>query len=287
MKYIETHPSIRLSRYVKCYWMLSGEAEDYDPEGIAPDGSVEMVFNLAAPFMRHYQQGRTELQPASLIVGQMGNSVVVQPTGRVEILGVRFHPHGFYRFIRQAIDEFTDKILDCVDVWGRSIRLLEERIREAPGPTQQIAILETFLLGLIEGHKSPGKTYQCIGTAVQLVQASAGLQPVERIAQAVGMSARHLERQFKSIVGLSPKSFERIVRFQHALKLVQNGGVQGAGIAIDCGYYDQAHFIRDFKRFTGHPPSAYSAEAHHMAQFFSRGEPVGFLQYACAPLKVE
>lgn len=282
MKYIEIQPGIQLSSYVKCYWMLSGEAYEYAPEGIAPDGCVEMILNLAAPFTRHYVQGRTELQPASFIVGQMRTAVIVQPTGRVEILGVRFHPHGFYRFIRQDIDEFTDKTLNCVDVWGRSIRLLEEQIRDAPHAAEKVAILEAFLLRLVEGEKSPGKTYQSIANAIQLVQSSAGLRSVENIALAVGMSARHLERQFKSIVGLSPKSFERVVRFQRALKLIQNGEVQGAGVAIDCGYYDQAHFIHDFKTFTGYPPSAYSAEIHRMSQFFSLGEPVGFLQYAGA-----
>ena len=279
MNYSEIRPDIRLSNSVKCYWMLTGAAEDYDAEGIAPDGSVEMILNLADPFMRHYEQGRSNLQPTSFIVGQTLRSVVVQPTGRVEILGVRFHPHGFYRFIKQPIGEFSDKTVDCRDVWGSSVRLLEERIREAWGPSQKIKVVETFLLGFLEEQQPPGKTFEGIGAAVRLMQCSGGVLPIETIALAVGMSARHLERQFKAIVGLSPKSLQRLVRFQNALQLTRKGQTQGARIAIDGGYYDQAHFIRDFKTFTGHSPSAYSDEAHYLDHFFNRGEPVGFLQY--------
>jgi AraC-like DNA-binding protein len=267
MKYTETQPSLRLSKYISCYWTLSGEAVDCHPEGIAPDGSVEMIFHLADPFIRFHDPGGAKLQPASVIVGQMRRPVVVQPTGRVDILGVRFQPQGSSRFIHQPIDELTDKILECGDVWGSSIRQLEEKLREADSG-QRIAILETFLLGIVERRGSPSNTYQRVEAAVRLVQSANGLQPVERIAQTLGVSSRQLERQFKSIVGLSPKSLQRIVRFQRALQLIRNGGVQGILIAHECGYYDQAHFIHDFKCFTGHSPSIYNAETYQMAQHF-------------------
>lgn len=274
MQYSEIHPSVALAKYVKCYWMLSGEPDNYAAENVAPDGCAEMIINLEAPFRRYYQSGKTELQPTTFIVGQMRHSVVVQPTGRIDLLGVRFHPHGFFRFVDLPIDELTDRTLSCHDVWGSRIGELEERISDASTPSKRIGILERFLLNLIDSQRRPARTYETIGAAVRLLQSTRGLQSIEGLALTLGMSARHLERQFKSIVGLSPKSLGRIIRFQHALKLLRDGGFQSADIAIDCGYYDQPHFIHDFKIFSGQIPSAYCSEKYLIAHHFIPGDAV-------------
>jgi transcriptional regulator GlxA family with amidase domain len=98
-----------------------------------------------------------------------------------------------------------------------------------------------------------------------------GMIPIERLQKMAGISERQLERQFQTQVGLTPKFFSRLLRFQKVFKAVmQNRNLGWSFIASECGYYDQAHFIHDFKSFSGQNPSAYFNEDHRMAEYFTR-----------------
>ena len=130
MNYREFRSSPSLQRYVECFWTLSTNSESEAPsrDKVLPDGCTELIFNLADPFKRYHPDGIIELQPRTLIVGQMRCPALIQPTGRVKLFGIRFRPSGAYPFLRFPQHELDDMILDLKTVWSSWGMELEERI---------------------------------------------------------------------------------------------------------------------------------------------------------------
>src|SRR5436190_23474652 len=111
MNYQETLPSPRLAGYVKCYWALEFNGVDAsEPEPVVPDGCIEIVFNLADRFRRFYGNGDVEVQPSSLIAGQMRESILIGPSGEVRLFGVRFQPAGACAFFRFDMSDLANRI---------------------------------------------------------------------------------------------------------------------------------------------------------------------------------
>ena len=126
MRYREIPPSGALGRMVECFWTLEGEAGPVaGPERILPDGCIELILNFSAEFQQHYNDG-PRLQPRNFLVGQMTGPIVISPTGRVELLGIRFHPGGTLPFMRVPLHEVTDQV---VEVGSLSSRLERDLMR--------------------------------------------------------------------------------------------------------------------------------------------------------------
>jgi AraC-like DNA-binding protein len=251
--YREIAPSPRLARYVQCFWILEGEGGA--PQHIPPDGRIELIFHYGDPFRRIHHDGRAERQPRSLLAGQITGPVVVAPADRTGVVGVRFRPAGAAAFFVQPLSEFTGGVHGLDAVWRTAE--LEERIAAARDDTGRVAVLESVLTP----RQDPDAGVE---VALAAVQNSGGLTSVDQLARIAGLSRRHLERKFLDRVGIAPKMYARIARFQRALRTRQEGGAW-LDSALASGYYDQAHFIRDFRQFTGCTPTSYSAAAEEYA----------------------
>lgn len=233
-----------------------------------PDGCVELIFNLADPFKRYHPNHQVEIQPLALVAGQMRHYAMIAPTGRVKLLGIRFHPGGALPFFRFPLHELTDQIIGLDAVWHKLGSELAARIRAACSTRERIAIIESALTArLAQRHQTDALVNAVVGWIVQ----RNGLVSIEHLQKNLGISSRQLERKFKTFVGLSPKFLCRILRFQKVFKAVeQPHAANWSHIALECGYYDQAHFIHDFKAFTGQNPSAYFDADHPMSEYFTR-----------------
>src|SRR5882724_10159209 len=151
MQYAEAQPSFRLARYIRCFWQLQDDATVTDSaEPVLPDGSIEIIFNLADPFRRYHADNTVETQPKAILVGQMRGPAMIQPTGRVSLFGIRFKPCGAFPFLRMPLVEVSERIpsLDCI-LNGRAANL-EERINLASSFHERISIAESMLLKLID-----------------------------------------------------------------------------------------------------------------------------------------
>ena len=268
MRYSEIPPSKRLARYVKCFWTLeAGNSRgESAPEPVMPDGCIELIFNLADPFRRHHADGILESQPQSIIAGQMRSSAMIEPSGRIDLFGVRFQHAGASPFFAVPLNELTDNIVDLGFVWGSAGREIEARINEAPTVEIRVGIVENTLLSLLAKNAASDDVVEA---ASKLITENMGLTSINKIADSIGVNGRRLERRFQQSLGLSPKRFSRIIRFQNFLGAVRNeptGGILDT--ALSFGYYDQAHLIREFREFSGKTPLAFFENEHKLSEVF-------------------
>jgi AraC-like DNA-binding protein len=175
-----------------------------------------------------------------MVVGQMTTAIRLQSEGRVHAVGVRFTPTGARAWFGVPLHELTDAI-ECVD----SVRPAAAR-QLRPALERDIASLERALRATFITAHRPG----AVERAVKVTVARAGQVSIDRLAQMCGVSGRQLERQYLDTVGLTPKSFARTVRFHRALQGLRRGK-PAASVATACGFADQSHLAREFRRFAG------------------------------------
>lgn len=270
MHYNEYPPSGKLEQYVKCYWQLEqdeDEASLKERERIFPDACTEMIFHFGDLFRKYTGGSHSELQPRCFIHGQLKRYMEVEPSGRVGIFSVRFKPAGLGRFIDRDMSALNDKVIPLEDLWGNDAINFELKILEAENHLQRISITEEFLLTKLCGD---GSVHKLLADCVAKVIESNGSSSIESICSEFSIGKRQLERLFISGVGLSPKFVSRIIRFNHALQLIENNsGGNFTSVAFEGGFYDQAHFIKDFRELTGLNPKQYFAENPVLVKFFN------------------
>lgn len=267
MRYSEIPPSPGLKRYVKCYWALEASHPDSaGPEPVMPDGCIELIFNLAAPFRRYHANGDVETQPLSIVAGQMRSCAVIGPSGAIDLFGVRFRHAGASAFFSFPLNELTDRIIDLNFVLGRDGRETEEKLYAARTLTQRVAIVESVLFGLLAQNPGPDTIVEA---ATGMIVENMGLASIDRITAALGVNERRLERRFQRKSGISPKRFSRIIRFQNFLNTATaENGRNLLDTALSFGYYDQAHLIREFREFSGKTPLEFFEREHKLSEVF-------------------
>ena len=231
--YCELVPSAALAPWVVCYWSRASFGPQDKPvvRRILPDGCADVIFSLGGE---------------AIAVGAMTTPLVLRDIASPDYLGVRFRPGR--ALIGIPLEVLTDRRLPLGDLWGRSAGDLAERLALAPDTLSRIALLEAELTRRIAA------TDRRVDAAVERIVATGGRVPINGIASAVGVSRQHLARQFLRHVGITPKTFARVVRFERVLRAVARGRRDWARLAADCGYFDQAHLIGDFRELAGAPP---------------------------------
>jgi AraC-like DNA-binding protein len=269
MHYEEFRPAEPLAKYVKCLWTLESAAtESPNRERILPDGCTEIVFHLADPFHQYDSDGTAERQPAAMLVGQTRRHLLIQPTGRVRVMGVRFRPGGAYPFLRLPQHELADQVVALDAIWGGAAGELHSRIAGLGTGAESARHLEAFLLTRLNQAQHHD---QDLSKAIALIHRTGGCLSIDALGREMGINARKLDRTFNTRVGLSPKTLCRIVRFQQVFKKIEPRGnaPDWVQIALDCGYYDQPHFVKEFKAFAGKEPTSYLAERNAMSDHFT------------------
>jgi AraC-like DNA-binding protein len=263
MRYRERSPSAILQPFVECIWTLNGAAREVvaQPERILPDGCMELIFHRGKPFRR-----RGELQPHCFVVGQMIGPAFLQVSTRIEVVGVRFRPGGAYPFLMFPMHELTHRFISVTEVWGRLGRELEERVLGAPSTRQAVRMvvhdLERLLISADVGKN------RAQGLASVQIQHH-GTLSVRELAYEGGISERQLEREFNDVVGLPPKVFSRILRFQRVFEAFEENA-KWVDVALECGYYDQPHLIADFRQFAATTPTTFDLAQFELGRHFLR-----------------
>lgn len=268
MRYRELKPTPALQSFVECFWTLEGDGPvgPSPPERILPDGCVELILNFGDRFLQHTDNNNRELQPRHFLVGQMTGPILISPVGRVELLGIRFQPGGTHAFLDLAADEFTNRVVELGDLSSKFGRELLRVCEIETTLARKIAAVERFLVA----HLSKAKHGSHLLTLAATIIDYGGVVSVDRLATAAGISSRQLERRFLSEVGISPKLLARIVRFQQVFRAVDQSNPTWTEVALACGYYDQAHLIRDFKQFAQQTPTVLLASQSVLTESFTR-----------------
>ncbi len=241
-------PGPHLSPFIRNYWTLAptGTPGVYRRQRVVPDGCIDIILVRHSP---------TEVFKA-LVVGAMTRPIFEDLTAQAEYLGIRFAPGSFGHFFRTPAHELTDRIVPWESLLAPSA--MEGRVTSAPDTQMRLRVVESILnQQLLSDEPEP-----ILAAVLQEISMSRGLVSMARLARLAGWSPRHLRRVFHESVGVGPKTFCRIIRFQHALRILRRRpALDLLQTALDGGYYDQAHFIHDFHGFYGASPSAVSRDS--------------------------
>ncbi|WP_212004630.1 helix-turn-helix transcriptional regulator [Chitinophaga sp. HK235] len=260
MHYKEIEPGARLKPYVKCYYTYESDAGAAFEDTVFPSGCMEMIFNLGDGLWQTATQGDFVTHPAIELWGQLLRPLPVRSVGKHNMLGVRFFPHAAAFFLNDKADLFNDRVTDYRHICGSSAGQLHNRLLETVSWQQRIALVEDFLWQqLLRAQSRTGKV-TIVGHVMQELNQPGFFDNIENVAARYGITSRYLQKLFLQYTGLTPKLYSKIHRFQNSLQLVIRKEDSLTAIAYDCGYFDQSHFIREFKSFTGFTPSGYSPD---------------------------
>ena len=238
-------PGKHLQPYISCYWIMTSEIELEEPilHRVIPDGCVDIIFDLNE---RSYRE-------VGSIVGTMTKPIFAKLKGQVNYVAIRFLPGVFLHFFDSAIYNFTDQIIPLEVISGKKGRNLIEQLCLENHIENQIRLLERHLENLL---RTNDRSDSVAKNAIYNILANKGNIRVSELSRIVDISKRQLRRKFERWVGVSPKAFCSIIRFQSILRMLHhNSKCNLLSIALDGGYYDQSHFIHEFNSYYGLNPS--------------------------------
>jgi AraC-like DNA-binding protein len=235
-------PSEPLRPFVKHYWVVSWNLEGQAPylQNVVPNPCANMV-------MENHQSG---------IYGPASRMYTKKIEGRGQVFGIKFHPGGFYPFIQTPLSKLTDHALSLEDVFGKDGILYEQQLKAQTDTASKIALTESLLLKHLPHHD---ESVARINLMIAHILADSELTSVEQLCRIGQINKRKLQRLFNQYVGISPKWVIRLYRLQNAAEAMDNGRHQDLlKLSAELGYYDQSHFIKDFKSIIGKTPEAYT-----------------------------
>jgi len=247
--------------------MLEGEpADDHCPEPILPDGCVEIILNFGSRFEEIDQAGDHHLQPRHLLVGQMTRPVLIVPSGRVELIGIRFQPGGTIPFLRASMQEVVNSVVNLGALSGKLEQELLTSVDRETTLRERVAGLEIALARRLGEWKQQSQLTNLTASIVR----TGGRISVDTLAQQAATSPRQLRRKFLQEVGIGPKLLCRLLRFQQVFRAIGGQDPEWANVAVECGYYDQAHLINDFRQFANQTPAVLLAQNTGLTEAFLR-----------------
>lgn len=267
MNYQTFEPSQHLTPLIKCYWTLEIPKEETpEKQTIVPDGCMEMIFHYGDLYRQYTENGKSIIQPKCFVIGQLTRPLEIEPTGETGIFSVRFHPNGFLPFATIPIKEMENTAVSLENHFGKDGQEIEQKILAATSTSERIKLIETFLLDRLTDTETIDRI---VKSTVETIVTANGQLSVDELSKQTNINRRQLERKFSSAIGLSPKQLSKTIRLQATLKMLLHKKVTSlTALAYENDYYDQAHFIKDFKDLTGFTPKEFYGNNLKMSSLF-------------------
>jgi AraC-like DNA-binding protein len=212
-----------------------------------------MVFHYGSPSKFQKKNSSKYIEPNLVICGQQTNYYDLSLSGKTGMILIVFRPHGVKSFFNFPITELLNENLSLQELANNEATELEDRLFNSPNNKQRIIHLESFLIKrLIHSNE-----FERVEHALKIIENSKGLIKAQDIAHDVCLGIKQFERTFSKYVGVNPKKFASIVRLQNVIQMKSKNKKSMSQLAYDNGYYDQSHFIHDFKSLTGLTPKAF------------------------------
>lgn len=273
MRFATHQPGPPLDAFVDHFWYYDDLVVSHPRERVLPNGTFTLIFNLS-PTPRRLFSREPDTPPRQFrrawVSGAHSGFILIDALPGTSLMGVHFRAGGAARFLGLPAGRLRDTVVELDSIWSSQGVALWQALTEAQDPRAKFALLERELVA--RHHRLPSPD-GLVAEALRRFGTTPGLARIDEVVASAGVShARFIER-FDRAVGLSPKRYCRILRFQEVLRrLEQRRPVSWVDLAGDCGYYDQAHFIREFREFSGLVPTRYLTE---------KGEYLNFVP--CAP----
>jgi AraC-like DNA-binding protein len=255
LRYWLMRPDQRLAQLVRCYFVVDAGGQPYHrDELLLPDGYAEIVFALDAGYERWGvgEATRRDVMRRSYIIGGRPNSVCTGGSRRLHLAGVKLDPRFLRELIATPLDEFRDATLSLADLNNAALLALEQAVADCRGVRDVAHRLDGFFLNAL---RTPPPKGDAVDHLLRHIHAHHGAVAIERFARDLPLDTRTLVRRFSASLGMTPKKYARIVRFKHSYhRLIAAAGGKPLADHLD-GYYDQSHFNKEFRHFTGAAPS--------------------------------
>jgi AraC-like DNA-binding protein len=261
MIYVERRPGAAIAPFIRTLWYTKGYQAPHRRERVLPDCAIQMIISLAHEYILDCEKD-VPMAPA-LIAGVHSRYVVIDTAGLSEMIGIQFQAGGFAPFFGIPADEFSGTHVSLEAVLGLGARGLRDRLRETLTPSGKLEVLEETLLNWGAARVA---RHAIVDFALGEFRGLAYAGGVGEVTQQTGLSARRFAEVFRRQVGVTPKLYCRIRRFQRAVRQAHRGQeMDWADVAAECGYFDQSHFVNDFRAFSGITPGAYVANLSQWA----------------------
>lgn len=253
-------PHICLQEFINCIMVIHAKVSDNVSSVVCypPTPQNSLFFYINDP-IKVQKEGEVDfiLQPRSVVVGLQSSSVKLDVNKDHKAVRVGFHPGGMYRLLGFSMAELIDRGYDATDIFGNDIHEIDNRLQEADSFDEIKDIIELFLLNKA---KTLTRALPFDRAMLELLRLNGNLS-IERVASQACLSLRQFERVSKVRIGFSPKMYARLIRFSKAYRMRESfPQLSWTHIAYECGYFDQMHFIRDFKEFAGVAPGVIERE---------------------------
>jgi AraC-like DNA-binding protein len=258
MIYLTRVPKAPLSSFVELLWFYQDLETDHSKEKLLPDASMELIIDLSEGPKKLYDNRDLEYYSSynrCWVSGMQRQFIVLGVEPGSSMMGAHFRTGGAAPFFGFPLSELSGNVVELDLIWKREILALREQLLETPSPAGKFDLLESYLLAKAQARLEPD---MAVSAALRTLRSWPVLS-LRELASQLGMSHKQMLSRFDCRVGLTPKLTSRIFRFQKALAAanVAKTTPDWSDLAVDCGYYDQAHLIHEFQQLAGLTPSQY------------------------------
>lgn len=249
-------PTEILSKYIKNYLIveIDNSIDFISKERVFPCGNATLVFHYGSPSKFQKKNSSEYIEPNIVICGQQTNYYDLSLSGKTGMILIVFKPHGVKSFFNFPITELLNENLSLQDLANNDAIELNDKLFNSSTNDQRINHLENFLIQRLIQNED----FDRVDHAVKMIKNSKGQIKTHEIAQEVCLGIKQFERIFSKHVGLNPKKFTSIIRFQNVIQMKRKYKTSNMyQLAFDNGYYDQSHFIHDFKSLTDLTPRVF------------------------------
>ena len=260
--FLHVVPKPPLDKHVQLLWYYEGYVPTSPRERLLPTGTLEIVFDLCdqpSRIFRDEDDRAGATFKGSVVCGPHSRYFVLETLKPQNVAGIHFAPGGASQFFRAPVSEMRDQHVSLDALWGHSAASsIRDRVLEATSPEAKLQVLENALYDRAVRRPVGESRHTAVDYALNRLTRVPQIDTMEHLTDRLSLSPRRFIQLFSEETGLTPKLFCRVLRFQAALRQANQGStVNWSAVAADCGYFDQSHFIHDFKSFTGLSPSAY------------------------------
>lgn len=259
MIYIERTPHPALAPHIRLFWYARNPLAQHGLERVLPTAHLQIVMSLARDYLTDCNSIAGGRSAPSILGGIRSRYQVIDRFDMTELIGVVFRPGGTTAFFPFNTFHLADTETGLGDLWGTRETDLRGRLRESASIGDKFRILDQEFLQRLSRSKAPHQPAN-LSLALTAMHGSDEALTVNGISRQIGLSTRRLSEIFREQVGTTPKLYLRILRFQKAVQQLHRAeDIRWMDLALNCGYYDQSHFVNDFREFSGINPTTYSA----------------------------
>ncbi len=250
-------PSGILKEFIRYYCLMETDpCEQNIKERVIPVENIQLMFHYKKPFALFGADNILSVQPRSIVSGLSSSFSDVATLGESGVIFVSFHTAGACHFFKFPLTEFENQSFDLTEVLGKEVRQVEEQLSVTPAAMDKIGIVEGFLLKRF--NPIAPHNYELVKKGIKIIAARGGKIPAAFLANHLAVTPKTLERKFAAYIGKTPRQFGKLIRFRKVLKdfsALKN--INLTDYAYRNGYFDQSHFIHDFKMYSGYTPKEF------------------------------